>query len=724
MRRAWLLALVVGLCACGDDDGTPAMDSGVDAGTVTRAVFSPVADPAPFGSVPWPDDLYLDDTGRISLGFYPNESQTAIPEYPESLRAGMQDLDGFGLVSPVYFPVEGAIDASSLPQSPADSLLEGASAFLVDADPGSPTALERVPVDVRWLPDRQMIAVRPAHGHPLAPGGRYAAVLTGSVQDATGVALAPSLAFQAIRDADARPDDELLGEAYDRYSAVLASLASAGTPRTDVAALAVFRTQTVTEDLAQVRTQLRASDPLPLTIGEVLTGDALDARLGIPVEPLAGLGVEGGVLHDQIRWLIHGSFEAPNYLNEQAGIHGPFERNDAGEIVVKRTDTVPFTVALPTVAETDPVPVVIFQHGITSERGDMMGVANALCGAGYAVLAIDAPFHGLRSALGDPDVRNRFTGEDEPDGFGDNGGAAVIVDFAGISDFQGPLIDFHPIYFRDAMRQSAADLLAATFAVRASDWSAVGDADSDLSGLRFSDADMGFIGNSLGGIIGTMFIASEPDVGAAVLSVTGGSLFNLVVESPSFNPAYLPQLFPLMGLNAERIEYDVLHPTYFPEVGLWQTLLERGDSINYGRAVAAGGANVLMMMATDDETVTNIATESLARAIGLPLLDGTPRFVDVSTSETPLRGNVMAGGEALTRGLAVYAPATHGLIGSRMGAQRWERPVTPPFAAVDPPTPIANPIDDAQRQIISFFESWRSGAAEIAEPETLDRASR
>ncbi len=39
-------------------------------------------------------------------------------------------------------------------------------------------------------------------------------------------------------------------------------------------------------------------------------------------------------------------------------------------------------------------PVVIYQHGITSQKESILTAAHAICSAGYAILAIDAPLHG------------------------------------------------------------------------------------------------------------------------------------------------------------------------------------------------------------------------------------------------------------------------------------------------------------------------------------------
>lgn len=695
-------------------------DAGTDAGVVgTHPTFLPMADPMPFGTVPWPDDLYLDAEGRVALGSYPNEDQTLVPEYPQALRESMTHLNGFGLVAPVFFAIEGEIDPASLPASTPDSLLNEASAFLLDVDPGSPTTLERVPARVVWDARAHRIVIRPADGHPLAPGRLYAAVLTTTIRDAMGMPLTPAPIFARLRDAENRPEDILEAEIHERYTPVLASLASAGTPRETVAALAVFRTQTITRGLDLAREAVYRLDAPTITIDEVLSEDALDARLGTPEPYVSGLDAEGGVAHANIRWLIHGSFDAPNFLDEEEGVHGRFEETADG-LMVERMDRVTFTLALPMGASSAPVRAIVFQHGITAERSDMLGVADVLCAAGYAVIAIDAPYHGLRSQLGENDVVNRFTGDEGPDGFGDNSGATVIVDFAGLTDVRGDLIDFHPFYFRDALRQAVADLMSTVRALRASDWSVVGEAEDALVELRFSEEELGFIGYSLGGIIGSMFVATEPEIGAAVLAVTGGSVVHLVAQSPSFNGAYIPQLFPLMGLSDEAIDYDTLHPSFYAEMGLWQTLFDRGDPVAYGPRLERSETNILMMMARDDETLNNVNTESLARAASIPILDAPPAYVDLAMATVPLRGNATVGGLSLTRGLSVFEPATHGLLLYRNTRYNWQHPVAPPFVPREPPESFEGPIDDAQRQMLNFFETWRSGAAEVAAPSALD----
>ena len=144
-------AALILLVACGDDDG-PATDGGTSDAEVPstfRARFEPVTDPMPWGVAPFPDDLYLADDGTIALGTYPSEALSGFPRYVESLRDTLGELDGFGITSPVYFPVDGDVDPASLPDD-GDSLLPEASVFLLDADPASPTAFQRVPIQARW----------------------------------------------------------------------------------------------------------------------------------------------------------------------------------------------------------------------------------------------------------------------------------------------------------------------------------------------------------------------------------------------------------------------------------------------------------------------------------------------------------------------------------------------------------------------------------------------
>lgn len=703
-------AAVAGLAllAC---DGMPTDPDGGAALARTQPSFAPTADPIDFGAIPFPDDLYLDEDGRIDLGRLPSE-ELAFEGFPADMREALRDLDGFSTNAPIYFWFPpGSIDPGSLPETPSASTREDSAVYLVDADSASPTAFRRLPVRVHWSPERGQLALRPYEGHPLMPGRRYAAVVTTAVRDDAGEPIGPSARFLAIRDASARPSDPVDAAAYDEYTPVLASLAANGVPRASVAAIAVFTVQTVARDMTDARALVWSGSPEAVRLDDAVSaGEPMDVLLGIPSTDAPGVDVPGGVAHRRIGWLVQGRFTSPWLVSDAPRVHGRFRRDAAGALVSTRRDEVYFTLALPP-GDVESVPLVIFQHGLGSERSTMLAIADALAASGYAVLAIDIPFHGSRASLAMNDVRHNYGGGEGPDGFGEVTGSEIYLDYLGVVDTAGEFDAFHPTYPRDALRQSVVDLMGAVRLVREGDWSAVR-ALPGLEALSFDAGPIAFVGVSLGGIIGTMLVASEPEIGAAVLTVTGGDLTALVERSPAFAPLFLPILLPRIGIDPATLDSTTYPAVFHPEVALAQTLLDRGDSMSFAPLLAGAQRHLLFQMAEHDETVPNSATEALARAAGAPILDATPVHTDLARETAPVSENVEIAASRYTRGLYRFAPATHGLLTNRTGEQRWAHPPEPPFVASEP-VEVANPLDAALGQILHFLDSWRSGNAEI-----------
>lgn len=709
------------LVACGDDD-MASLDAGSDAAAdastdvgppaPVRSIYAPAADPMAFGVMPFPDDLYLDESGHIALSEYPEENSSEEPStFMASLRDGLATLDGFGVVSPIYLPFDGDIDPASLPTSPGEATSADASVFLVDADGDSPAAFERLEADVFWLPTERMIAVRPLL--PLRPGHHYAVGVTSAARDLLGRSVEAATAFAEIRaavdDGDA-PTDALQAEAYERYAPVLRALDDVSS---SVVTMSVFRVQSAPDDLEQAREQVRAG-AADVAFGEVYSGESLDALLGMPESNLPGRDVEGGVAHNAIGWLVQGSIAVPNYMSELENVHGRFERDESGALIVKRVDRAPFTLTIPaTFGES--LPVVIFQHGVSDNRGGALGIANELASAGYATIAIDAPFHGLRSVSAEPDTRNVWTGEETPDGFGDIGGIRTVLTFVGATETEGEYPPFHPIYFRDALRQSAADLHALVHAIQAGDWSGLGEAEPALSSLSLADSELAFVGHSLGGIIGTLFTATEPEVGAALLSVTGGHIGRLVERSFSFS-LQLAVILPQVNLADRQMEDMLAESILSPGMGLYQMMLAAGDSASYVELLRESDTHVLMHMVQHDETVPNSATEELALALDIPITGGAAQFAALREGSLPLQGNASTRSGTATRGLYLFELGSHGSLVNRRGEQTLVQPPIPPFEALETLVRFDTPIDEMLAQTIGFFDSWQMGAPVIAEP--------
>lgn len=703
------LFLSAALSGCPDPVVVPADGGG---GTsATSLVYEPTAGAIDFGAMPFPDDLYLED-GHVEIGELPGEA-IGFSDYAETARLAFRDLDGFGATTPVYFPVDGTVDGSSLPATASGSTLEDASAFLVDVDSASPAATERVPVDARFDATRGLIVLRPWTGHPLHEGRTYAAVVTRRVRGGDGLPIGASARFAAVRDATARPTDPLAAEAWDEVQSVIGML---GVPREEIAGLSVFTVQSIALGLEQARSVIHAATPGAVTIDRVLTATGIDGLLGMPVIDLAGLDIEGGVQHSHIGWVIDGSFEAPNFLDETAMVHGRFGHAADGTLEVRRTERVPFTVTLP-LGDVSSVRVVIFQHGLGGERSSLFAIADALAAEGWAVAAIDIPYHGMRAGT-DPsvlDTRHQFGTTPGPDLYGEVGGSAVYLSFVGASEFAGDLSPFHPFYVRDVLRQSVADLMGLVHVLDDGDWSAV-EALGGPTGIGFAADPMGFVGVSLGGIVGTTFVAAEPRIGAAVLNVTGGTLTALVAGSATFNGTFLPILAPRIGLDVDAIDYATLPPEFLPELAIYQTLLDAGDSMAYAPLLALEDRHLLFQMALDDEVVPNRSTEGLARAAGASIADAMPRFSDLTRETLPLVGNVRVGTAMFTRGLVVFEPATHGLLSTRDDEHRYVHPIEHPFETLPAPVVVANEVDAAVAQATRFFATWEVGTAEIAAP--------
>ena len=674
----------------------PPTDAG-DGGDGVHVRFDLSEGKLPFGAVPWPDDLYLQDA-RLALGSLP--ASTMPTDYARVLHGSLPELDGYGVASPIYFFLDGAIDEDTLPHTAVESEGVRAGVFLIDADTASPDAFERVRVETQWSPELSRLALRPALGHPLTPGRRYAAIVTRKVKDTRGQPLQPAPEFAAVRDATSTLSDPALQRARASYAPVLETLDKSGMlPRADVVAMAVFRVQTANEDLADARALVRMREAPSASNVEAFVEEELDGVFGDLEKDAAA------VPHDNLAAIIQGTLSSPNLLSKTAKTHGAWVR-EAGALEVKRPEEeVPFTLFLPKgggVAS----PIVIYQHALGRERSDAVHVADGLAARNIAVIAIDAPFQGMRAKSGEGgsvDMRNRFTGVAEPDRFGD-----VEGDFYGQRDMQALLIEFHPFYIRDALRQGVVDLMSLVRFLES----------EQLPGLlarvgltRTLDIRrLGFVGEDIGANMGIMLASFEPRLQA--LSLVGASAF--VAQGFWLAAAEQPLFATLagwLGRSAVGIDYDGDSPFFWPELALFETLTGRAEPLAYATLLRRQPVNVLMMMARDDEVVANLATEALAVSLGAQILSGEARSVGelerhpAAAGET-VAGNVPIMGGEVTRLVRAYDPADHRVLRSDSGQRAYSSPVRPPFVSLDATEQFDNPRKAAQQDLEQYFASF------------------
>jgi len=278
---------------------------------------------------------------------------------------------------------------------------------------------------------------------------------------------------------------------------------------------------------------------------------------------------------------------------------------------VKTSDeTVPLLLSIPKTGSA-PWPVVIFQHGITSDRTAMLAIADALASAGFAAVAIDMPLHGLAPTSPlysgiertfDLDFSNNTTGAPLPDGTADSSGTHYI-------NLRNLAVT------RDNVRQSTADLFALFDSLTFMDY--------DGGGADFDTANIYFIGHSLGAMVGTPFLALEPGVKDAVLGMPGSGIAKLLDGSASFGPVISAGLAD-SGVIKGSADYESF-------MGAAQTLMDSGDPANYVSGAATGRGLLLFEVIGDgggnlpDQVIpVNVLADAPAGTIPAPLSGTDP----------------------------------------------------------------------------------------------------
>ncbi|WP_295686464.1 hypothetical protein [uncultured Nevskia sp.] len=340
------------------------------------------------------------------------------------------------------------------------------------------------------------------------------------------------------------------------------------------------------------------------------------------------------------------------------------------------TQSIPVLVTVPSLASglTKPVagwPVVIFQHGITRNRADVLAVADTLARAGFVAVAIDLPLHGItppdpllpqpadalyRNALftGSPaaglitgersfdlDLQNNASGAPGPDGLADPSGTWFI---------NLPSL----VTSRDNIRQAVADLLTLEKTVAGLDLDGDGVTDVDTTQLRF-------FGHSLGAIVGTTFLGVSANHNAAVLANGGGGIGKLLDGSAAFGPRISAGLLASAGIAEGSDNYETF--TRFA-----QTLVDSGDPQNY--AVAARAAHpIYASEVIGDGVVPNVVVSNCSTSTaGLSCSNS-------ASADRVLLAGLLSGTEPLLRtlGLQIIGPlivpyaAQAPLIGTDLG---------------------------------------------------------
>lgn len=291
----------------------------------------------------------------------------------------------------------------------------------------------------------------------------------------------------------------------------------------------------------------------------------------------------------------------------------------------KVTDvTVPIIVTIPRVGASACTgrpaggwPVAIVQHGITGNRTQALTIAETLADACTVMVAMDLPLHGLTSAAASPfyctpalpqcigatermfglDIQNNTTGAFTPDGQPDPSAGVNATIFMNLAS---------ALTARDNLRQAEADQIQLTKSVPGL---AIAPGTPLPAGpIGVDSTRISFVGLSLGSIVGGSHAHFVNDLSAVALSVPGGVITKLLLDSQTFGPAIRAGLA-AQGLVPGTFIFD----QYFAD---FQTVLDSADPINHIEDLA-NMHPLFLMKVIGDTVVPNNSTDRLITAAGL-----------------------------------------------------------------------------------------------------------
>lgn len=751
MRIAAPLALALAIVACSSkDDPTPAQ-------TAFAARFElPTGAKPTFLQVPFPSDLYLNSDGTIAADVPSMARLVPRENGAKYIVEALANTNGFGVYGGAVFELTGgAPDTKKLPTgAPGDCLGKDAPVYFVDLDAGKALECRAYWNDDGALNNRvettPVLVVSTARGLVLPEKHRIAVLITSSIATNTGTPLSASPAFAALRDGQ-RGDGaaKMYGEAIDQ------AVAKAGVDKSRIVSAAVYTTGEVTKELREAREVARATpvpalkwgaeDVVPVAPARFTSASplpsgwnaSLDDLLGTPNKLPSGGddpdfgGTNPGIAHDALGAIGVATFDAPNLLVDGGGYgdpkHGTFFHDGSGKLAInpaKPTNKVWVSFFVPKAPPpAGGYPVVVFQHGLGGQRGDALQIANSLAKRGFVTAAIEAYLQGTRAfdakARGDgtADYKKPTAKYEGPDGFIDRNSAGSN---AAPDDLFGGM--FRLAALRDQFRQTAVDHTTLLRLLKSS---------PSLEGLAISGvapkidgSKVAYMGDSLGGILGSILAGIEPDHAAYILNVPAGALLvELAANSPNIYSL-------LNGAAALHFGFvSVQMPPLHPLVQMMQHVIDGGDPIAVASTATApipiAGAtpkprNLIVLEVLGDEIVSNHGTEALARAMGIPVVkphgDNLAPLAEVDGNAAT---NVPNAGQ--TAVLVHLYPAQHGVdLFSKKGRRIYakERPVfgTPsgdPFPKLPKELEFENPYLEAQDLALGFIDQAFAGTTPV-----------
>jgi hypothetical protein len=505
---------------------------------------------------------------------------------------------------------------------------------------------------------------------PLEGGSTYVAVVTADIRTATGQDFLPSGSWALIRQeenpvtmnssgeilADRTSLSPSIPEEYEALVAIdrlwrlhapgLTFVTTAmGLLRSDVLLEWEFTTQSTTTPLDPTLpgSPAASASALPLQ-----SWSSIPASAGVNAETyLVGiLGSDACLVAgcDQVGDILAGRLVSPNFqtstTNPLAGgamVPGPW----SDPVTPTRIGDKSLTAIAFVPAGGAPLggyPTIVFGHGMTLDKTTLFAIGAQLAGRGFASVAIDWVNHGDRAVRTSSDASKGCSGSptlvEKPQCFA----SFLSADLA---------------TSRDDFRQSALDALALIKGLKAC-------TGSNCGALEVDGNNLGYLGMSLGSLVGTIVVGVSPDIKAAVFNVGGVGLMDLVEHTATVEVrcGVVDTL-----IAAGVITGELLNPLANPPTGTclgddWRTqpgylqfaaaarwVLDPAEGGNFVPGLA--GIPVFLQEVAGDDFVPNYTTAQLGAQLGLT--PASARFNEIPATPPASSGVPDTGASAWLR---------------------------------------------------------------------------
>ncbi len=463
---------------------------------------------------------------------------------------------------------------------------------------------------------------------PLRLGAQHAFVITTDAKADDGSCITPSETTQALLYGDTLPDHPHAVETADRYRETLSAI---GLVPDDVSVFTAFTTHDETLKWREIMEEAE-EDPAEW-------GDVTNCR------------DRSGLLECTVYTTVVD------------------RRNEDGLVDASTTPVespIPITVWLPGDGTEGPYPTLIYGHGLGSRRSEGYFAASMMREYNVAVVAMEAVKHG-----------------DHPTAEGGSTDYTAALEFLGLDI---STVSINPDLLQGNFDQTNLDrrrLLSLMLA------------EPDFNGDGVDDFDpegIGYVGVSLGAILGPQLMATSPEIQGALFSVGGSRLMNIVTDTAALTD-FESLLTSLVG-SKERFDRLVplaQHVVDPADSGVWaaHVLTDRFDS--------APSPHMLLQVAIDDEVVPKSAGFAMARALNLPHMTPIAETVPLLAQvDGPLAGNGVDG--------ATHAFFQYDRVSAGIGVA--------PAMHISTPTS-----DEAEFQMKAFVEGWLDdGVPEVVDP--------